>query len=73
MGKRILIPKLGYDLLDNEALKQIKAAFKTDGQEYEIKLIDVDMTSIAEDMTDNTNSGGALNCLTWTIANNTET
>lgn len=67
LGTRILIPKLGYDPLDNEALKQIKAAFETTEHEFDIDLIKVDMTSIVENMTENKNSGGALNCLTWTI------
>ena len=65
VGTRILVPKLGYDLLDNEALKQIREAFSAN--EDEIELISQDMTSIVEDMNDEKNSGGALNCLTWTI------
>ena len=65
VGTRILVPRLGYDLLDNEALKQIREAFSAN--EDEIELISQDMTSIVEDMNDEKNSGGALNCLTWTI------
>ena len=65
VGTRILVPRLGYDLLDNEALKQIREAFSAN--EDEIELISQDMTSIVEDMNDKKNSGGALNCLTWTI------
>ena len=30
------------------------------------------MTSIVENMNDENNSGGALNCLTWTIDNRKE-
>ena len=67
VGTRILVPKLGYDPLDNEALKQIREAFSANGLDYEIELISQDMTSIVEDMNDEKNSGGALNCLTWTI------
>ena len=67
VGTRILVPKLGYDLLDNEALKQIREAFSANELSYEIELISQDMTSIVEDMNDKKNSGGALNCLTWTI------
>lgn len=62
IGNRILIPSLGYDALDQEAKKQIERAFNT-----EVKQIDVDMTFIVEDMNDKQNSGGALNCLTWTV------
>ena len=69
LGNRILVPKLGYDKLDNEALKQIKDAFKFAKESFEIELIGVDMTSIVENMNDDNNSGGALNCLTWTIDN----
>lgn len=65
VGTRILVPRLGYDLLDNEALKQIREAFSAN--EDEIELISQDMTSIVKDMNDEKNSGGALNCLTWTI------
>ena len=65
---RILVPKLGYDKLDNEALKQIKEAFKFAKDSYEIDLIGVEMTSIVENMNDENNSGGALNCLTWTTS-----
>ena len=67
VGTRILVPKLGYDLLDNEALKQIREAFSANELSYEIELISQDMTSIVEDVNDKKNSGGALNCLTWTI------
>lgn len=67
VGTRILVPRLGYDLLDNEALKQIREAFSANELSYEIELISQDMTSIVEDMNDKRNSGGALNCLTWTI------
>lgn len=67
VGNKILVPRLGYDFLDNEALRQIDSAFNAEKQIAEIQLIDVDMTSIVEDMRSTQNSGGALNCLTWTI------
>ena len=67
VGNSILVPSLGYKALDNEALRQIDAAFNRKKHIAEIRVIDVDMTSIVEDMNDETNSGGALNCLTWTI------
>lgn len=67
VDNKILIPSLGYDVLDNEAKQQVEQALNV-----EVKLIDVDMTSIVEDMNDNQNSGGALNCLTWTIRKNKE-
>ena len=67
VDNKILLPMLGYDVLDNEAKQQVEQALNV-----EVKLIDVDMTSIVEDMNDNQNSGGALNCLTWTIRKNKE-
>ena len=76
VGKRILLPSLGYDDLDNEAKQQIKDIFDREtNNEYEIKLLseidsDIDMLSIVEDINDKQNSGGALNCLTWTIRKN---
>lgn len=67
LGNRILVPSLGYKPLDHEALQQIDKSFNANGHIADIRLIDVDMTSIVEDMSDVKNSGGALNCLTWTI------
>jgi hypothetical protein len=67
VGNKILVPKLGYDLLDEEAIRQIDRAFNAEKHIADIQLIDVDMTSIVEDMGSDQNSGGALNCLTWTI------
>ena len=67
IGNSVLVPSLGYEPLDNDALRQIDAAFNRRKHIADIRLIDVDMTSIVEDMNDNMNSGGALNCLTWTI------
>ena len=62
IGNRVLIPYLGYDVLDKEAKKQIEDAFN-----IKVEQINVNMSSIVEDMNDKQNSGGALNCLTWTI------
>lgn len=62
-GNRILLPSLGYDPLNNEAARQIGNAYN---MKTYIELINVDMTSIVKDPKDNENSGGALNCLTWT-------
>ena len=67
VGNKILVPKLEYEPLDNEAIRQIDRAFNTEKHIADIQLIDVDMTSIVEDMGGGHNSGGALNCLTWTI------
>lgn len=67
VGNKILVPKLEYEPLDNEAIRQIDRAFNTEKHIADIQLIDVDMTSIVEDMGGGPNSGGALNCLTWTI------
>lgn len=63
VGSRILIPKLSCSPLNEEAKHQIKAAF---GQTISVELIDVDMTPIVKDPNSEQNSGGALNCLTWT-------
>lgn len=65
-GSRILVPSLGYEPLDKEALRQIDQAFNTGKHIADVQLIDVDMTSIVEDIGAELNSGGALNCLTWT-------
>ena len=67
VDNRILLPSLGYEALDNEALYQVKEAFEEVGRVVDIRLIDVDMTPIVGDMGGIHNSGGALNCLTWTI------
>ena len=67
VGKRILLPSLGYGDLDNEAKQQIERSFNS---EVVVEKIDVSMFAIAEDMNFRINSGGALNCLTWTIRKN---
>ena len=67
VGNSILVPKLGYDKLNGSAVEQIKNAF---GNNFNVELFEVDMTSIVKNISlDNkdNNSGGALNCLTWTI------
>ena len=66
VGKRILVPSLGYKPLDEEALRQIDQAFNARKHIADVQLIDVDMTSIVEDIGTQENSGGGLNCLTWT-------
>ena len=66
-GKRILVPSLGYPKLDKAARRQIKAAFEKVGLKVYVKTIECNMTPIVKDMNDKMNSGGALNCLTWTI------
>ena len=67
VGNRILVPSLGYDKLDQEAIRQIDAAFNKNRHIADVELIDVDMTGIVAEMNSVQNSGGALNCLTWTI------
>lgn len=67
VGNRILVPSLGYDKLDKEAIRQIDAAFNKNRHIADVELIDVDMTGIVAEMNSVQNSGGALNCLTWTI------
>ncbi len=63
IGNRILLPSLGYNLLDKEAARQIGNAFNN---KKHIDIIKVDMTSIVRNPKGNENTGGALNCLTWT-------
>ena len=64
VGRHILIPSLGWKELDTAATQQIKEAF---GSSFEIETINCDMTEILENPDVNTNSGGGLNCLTWTL------
>ena len=64
VGKHIIVPKLDWDELDKAAVQQIQQAF---GASYEVELIDCDMTQILENPDVNANSGGGLNCLTWTL------
>lgn len=66
VGNRILVPSLGYEPLDKEAIRQIDQAFNIGKHIADIQLISVDMTSIVDDMGAEQNSGGALNCLSWT-------
>ena len=64
VGSNVLVPKLSYSPLDEEAKHQIETAL---GQTVTVELIDVDMTPIVKDLNSQQNSGGALNCLSWTI------
>lgn len=64
VGRHIMVPSLGWDKLDKAALQQIKNAY---GTYFEVETISCDMTQIFEDMNVNVNSGGGLNCLTWTL------
>lgn len=66
VGKRILVPSLGYEPLDTEAMRQIDQAFNARKHIVDLQLIDVDMTTIVDDIGTEENSGGGLNCLTWT-------
>ncbi len=59
--------KLGYPELDKEACAQINEAFSQVKDRSCVRLICVDMTHVVAEMNDFFNSGGALNCLTWTI------
>lgn len=63
VSNRILIPSLGYNPLDQEAARQIGNAFN---MKIQVETINADMTSIVKDPKNDENSGGALNCLTWT-------
>ena len=67
VGHNILLPRLGYDKLDNSALKQIQDYY---GKEFSVELIDCDMMEIIAGDGNGSNSGGALNCLTWNVFNN---
>ena len=66
VGKHIIVPKLDWEELNRIAVQQIQKAF---GASYKVELIDCDMTQILEDpeVNTNTNRGGGLNCLTWTL------
>lgn len=64
VGKHIVVPKLDWDELDKAAAQQIQQAF---GASCEVELIDCDMTLILDNSDVNPNSGGGLNCLTWTL------
>ena len=70
VDNRILVPRLGYPELDEEARTQIENAFEKTGLKVDVKTIECNMTPIVKDMNDKMNSGGALNCLTWTIQTN---
>ncbi len=72
VGNRILVPSLGYKPLDKEAVRQIDQAFNANKHIADIQLIDVDMTSIVDDIGARENSGGGLNCLTWTTFGDTQ-
>ena len=63
----VLVPQLGYPELDKEACAQINEAFSQVKDRSCVRLICVDMTHVVAEMNDFFNSGGALNCLTWTI------
>jgi len=65
VGNNILLPKLGYDKLDSMALEQVTKHF---GDGFDVEIIDCDMTEIIGGDGNGSNSGGALNCLTWTIS-----
>lgn len=65
VGNNILLPKLGYEKLDSMALEQVR---KHSGNDFDVEMIDCDMTSIIGGDGNGSNSGGALNCLTWTIS-----
>ena len=65
VGDRILVPSLGYKPLDEEAQRQIDQAFNAGKHIADVQLIDVDMTTIVDDIGVEENSGGGLNCLTW--------
>ena len=70
VGNKILLPSLGYESLDEEAKRQIDEVFNIETHTTDIQLIDVSMVAIVDDMGKGYNSGGALNCLTWTIQEN---
>ena len=71
VGNKILVPSLGYHKLDDEARRQIEEAFKKANQQVIVQTIECNMTPIVKNMNDSMNSGGALNCLTWTIQSKT--
>ncbi len=64
IGHHIILPSLDWKDLDIVAKEQIQHAF---GPSFGIETIKCDMTEILENPDINTNSGGGLNCLTWTL------
>ncbi len=72
VGNQILVPSLGYELLDKEAIRQIDQAFNAKKHIADIQRINVDMTTIVNDSGAEENSGGGLNCLTWTTYEETQ-
>ncbi len=72
VGSQILVPSLGYEPLDKEATRQIDQAFNAKKHIADIQLINVDMTTIVDDLGARENSGGGLNCLTWTTCEETQ-
>ena len=72
VGSQILVPSLGYEPLDKEAIRQIDQAFNAKKHIADIQLINVDMTTIVDDLGARENSGGGLNCLTWTTCEETQ-
>ena len=65
VGNHIILPSLGWKDLDIAAEQQIKKVY---GPSFEIESINCDMTDILKDPDDkDANSGGGLNCLTWTL------
>ena len=72
VGSQILVPSLGYEPLDKEAIRQIDQAFNAKKHIADIQLINVDMTTIVDDLGARENSGGGLNCLTWTTCGETQ-
>lgn len=66
IGNKIWVPELGIPELDNLALTRIREKFLEIGKDFQIDTIGINMLPIIAG-NGNNNSGGALNCLTWTI------
>jgi agmatine/peptidylarginine deiminase len=61
----IIVPGIGDELTDKEALEQIKKLFP----QYEGRIYQVQMKTFIDGHLGKDDGGGALNCCTWTISN----
>lgn len=61
----IIVPGIGDDVTDKEALEQIKELFP----QYEGRIYQVMVKNLIDGHPEENDGGGALNCCTWTISN----
>jgi hypothetical protein len=61
----IIVPGIGDEVTDKEALDQIKGLFP----QYEGRIYQVQVKKLIDGHPGKDDGGGALNCCTWTISN----